>query len=70
MSGRQVRLSRQSHTLKIVSSNLTWATMNVKYIWFGSERKTNKVIRRLVKRAIKMHIEPEPKYRTGKFWND
>lgn len=40
------------------------------WVFFGSERLTNKDERRHVKEDLKRGREPQPKYTTGKFWTD
>ena len=39
-------------------------------VTYGSERMPHRTVRRIVKRLLQLHVEPEPRYRTGKFWTD
>lgn len=39
-------------------------------VFYGSEQLPHRETRRRVRRALRSLIEPEPKYRTGKFWTD
>lgn len=39
-------------------------------ITFGSDILPHRNIRRRVKALLRRGIEPEPKYRTGKYWTD
>lgn len=39
-------------------------------IRYASEIKTHREMRRLARRLLRRGVEPEPRYRTGKFWND
>ena len=39
-------------------------------VWFGSERLRGKQERMRVKRDLRKGKEPQPQYRTGKFWVD
>lgn len=40
------------------------------WIRYGSEPYTHRHVRRLARRLLRRGVEPEPRYRTGKFWND
>lgn len=40
------------------------------HVFYGSEWKTHKDVRRIVKTLTRYGIEPEPRYATGKYWND
>lgn len=42
----------------------------IPWVFFGSERLRNKSERRKAKQELKRGKEPQPKYRTGKFWTD
>lgn len=35
-----------------------------------SERRPHKEVRRLARRLLRRGVEPQPRYRTGKFWTD
>lgn len=37
---------------------------------YGSERLPSKAQRRKAKSALRRGTEPEPQYRTGRFWSD
>jgi hypothetical protein len=39
-------------------------------VFYGSEWKTHRDVRRIAKALLKRGLEPEPKYSTGKFWTD
>lgn len=40
------------------------------FVFFGSWRKSNRDERRIVKETLRRGDEPEPQYRTGKYWID
>lgn len=37
---------------------------------YGSEQLPHRHVRRLVRRLLRRGAEPEPRYRTGKYWAD
>jgi len=37
---------------------------------FQSDKLSHRVVRRIVKRQLQKRNEPEPRYTTGKFWED
>lgn len=37
---------------------------------YASERRSWRDVRRIVRAALRRGIEPEPRYRTGRFWTD
>lgn len=39
-------------------------------IRYGSEPFTNRRLRRMARRLLRRGIEPEPRYRSGRFWTD
>lgn len=39
-------------------------------VTYRSDRKTHKDMRRIAKTLLRKHLEPEPRYATGKYWND
>lgn len=44
--------------------------MRILRVTHASERLSSKDQRRLAKRDLKRGRDPQPQYRTGRFWND